>query len=360
MFVLSQIYYNMKKLTLLLSLFVTTHFTYSQELESILIAAEDASKLTENYINPAVKGLMYSMNGGWFTTGKTHKKLGFDITITANASFVPSKDEMFAFIPSDYSFLDLPNGETSLPTVMGNNNSDTAVDVRVPIDGTTNFKVASFEMPGGITDDLPINAVPAPMVQVGVGLPFKTDIKVRYVPTLNFDDSVEANLIGLGLQHDITQYLGPIDRLPLSVSILAAFTKMDVAYSIDDDSIDDSVSVTNGEAAFDMKTWTVQAIGSLDFKIVTLYGSLGYNHGKSSLKMKGNYSLTYNVEDGAGNPVGAPITENITDPIDLNFDANGMRGTVGARLNLAWFKIFADYTIQEYNTASAGIAFSFR
>jgi len=25
-----------------------------------------------------------------------------------------------------------------------------------------------------------------------------------------------------------------------------------------------------------------------------------------------------------------------------------------------FFKIFADYTIQEYNTASAGVAFSFR
>jgi len=44
----------------------------------------------------------------------------------------------------------------------------------------------------------------------------------------------------------------------------------------------------------------------------------------------------------------------------LDFDASGVRATVGTRLSLGFFKIFADYTIQEYNTLAAGIAFSFR
>lgn len=349
----------MKKIIVLLMLCITSQITKAQELEAILLAADDASKLMQGYVNPAAKGLMHSMNGGWYTTAKTHKKLGFDITIIANASFVPDAGQIFAFIPSDYSFLSLPNGETSIPTLMSENVNGTTVDVRVPIDGTTNFKVASFEMPGGIAKDLPLNAVPSPMVQVGVGLPFKTDIKVRYVPTVNFDDSVEANLIGLGLQHDLTQYLGPIDRLPLSVSILAAFTTMDVTYNIADQSVIDNVSVTNGSAEFKMNTWTVQAIGSLDFKIITFYGSVGYNNGKSTLKMKGDYNLTYNVVDNVGNPLPS-ITETISDPVNIDFEANGVRATIGTRLNLAFFKIFVDYTLQEYNTASAGIAFSFR
>lgn len=275
----------MKKLALLLSLVFAMQISHSQELESILLASDDASRLTEGYINPAMKGLMYSMNGGWATTGKVHKKLGFDLTISASASYVPDADKLFAFVPSDYSFLSLPNGESSLPTIMSENGSETTVDVSID-NGNGTYNVASFEMPGGITEDLPVNAIPAPMVQLGVGLPFKTDIKLRYVPTVNFDDSVEANLIGLGLQHDLTQYLGAIDRLPLSISILGAFTNMDVTYNIEDEDPSDGVNVTNGEAAFEMKTWTLQAIGSLDFKIITLYGSLGYNGGNSSIKLK--------------------------------------------------------------------------
>ncbi len=69
--------------------------------------------------------------------------------------------------------------------------------------------------------------------------------------------------------------------------------------------------------------------------------------------------LTYDVEDNEGNVVGI-VPETISNPVSMNFNANGVRGTLGTRLNLGFFKIFADYTFQEYNTLTAGIAFSFR
>ncbi len=331
----------------------------SQELESILIAADDASQLTESYINPAMKGLMYSMNGGWYTTAKTHKKFGFDITITGNASIVSDADKFFEFLEQDYNYLTTPNGETSLPTVMSEDDTETSMDVSIPVgDGT--YKVTSLEMPGGIGSDLPLNAVPTPMVQVGLGLPFKTDIKLRMVPKVSFDDSVEANLIGLGLQHDLTQYLGPIDKLPLSVSILGAFTNLNVTYIIDDDGSSDGVTASaDGEAEFKLDAFTIQALASLDFKIITFYGGVGYNNGKATVKLKGDYELEYDIEDGSGNVIDT-ANESVSDPINLGFNANGMRVTLGTRLNLAFFKIFADYTFQEYNTVSAGIALSFR
>ncbi|WP_298905032.1 DUF6588 family protein [uncultured Psychroserpens sp.] len=348
----------MKNLLILFIILFAFQKSKSQELETILLAAEDASLLTQNYLNPAMEGLMFSMNGGWYSTAKTHKKFGFDIMINANASFVPNENQMFAFVPGDYTFLSLPNGETSLNTVMSENDAETQIDISIP-NGDGSFKVASFDMPGGITEDLPINAVPTPMVQLGFGLPYKTDIKLRLFPGLNFDDSIKANLIGFGLQHDLMQYLGPLDKLPLNLSILGAFTNMKVTYDIDDENADDEVAVTNGEAEFKMNTWTIQAIASLDFKIITLYGSVGYNQGKTTTKMKGDYVLTYDVEDSNGNVIGT-VEESISNPINLDFEANGMRATLGTRLNIGFFKIFADYTFQDYNTATAGIAFSFR
>ncbi len=196
-------------------------------------------------------------------------------------------------------------------------------------------------------------------MQVGFGLPFKTDIKARFVPTLNFDDDVEANLIGFGLQHDLTQYLGPIDKLPLSISILGAFTNMKVTYAIDDEDINDNVAVSNGEAEFKMNTWTIQALGSLDFKIITIYGSVGYDNGKTTAKMKGDYVLTYDLEDSSGNVIGT-VDESISNPINLDFEANGVRTTIGTRFNLGPFKVFGDYTFQKFNTATVGIAISVR
>ena len=348
----------MKKLIASIILIASMQLSKAQEFETILLAADDASLITQNYLNPVMQGLMYSMNGGWATTAKVHKKFGFDITIGVNASLVPDEAQAFAFVQGDYSFINLPNGETELQTVMSENDLETTLDISIPVgDGT--FKVTSFDMPGGITEDLPVNAVPAPTVQIGFGLPFKTDIKARFVPNLNFDDDVEAKLIGFGLQHDLTQYLGALDKLPLSVSVLGAFTNMSVTYAMNDENVNDNVAVSNGEVEFKMNTWTVQALASLDFKLITFYGSVGYNNGKTTAKMKGDYTLTYDLEDSNGNLIGT-VDVTISNPINLDFEANGVRATIGTRLNLSIFKIFADYTFQEYNTATVGIAFSVR
>lgn len=348
----------MRKIITSILIIASVQLGKAQELEAILLAADDASLLTQNYLNPAMKGMMFSMNDGWATTAKVHKKFGFDITIGVNASFVPNAAKTFAFVPTDYKYVSLPDGQTQIPTAMSKDDMETKVDISVPI-GYGAYLVGNFSMPGGIAKDLPVNAVPSPTVQIGFGLPFKTDIKARFVPKLSFDDDLDASLYGLGLQHDLTQYFGPIEKLPLSISVLGAFTNMKVAYAILDDDPNDDVAVTNGKIDFKMNTWTVQALASLDFKIITLYGSVGYNNGKTSMKMKGDYMLSYDVEDANGNLIGS-AEESISNPINLDFEANGMRTTLGTRLNLSIFKIFADYTFQEYNTATVGIAFSVR
>ncbi len=41
------------------------------------MAIDDVSLLLRNFLNPSIKGLIYSANGGWFTTVKSDKKFGF-------------------------------------------------------------------------------------------------------------------------------------------------------------------------------------------------------------------------------------------------------------------------------------------
>src|SRR5690606_33601901 len=226
----------------------------------------------------------------------------------------------------------------------------------IPYENNT-FKVSEFEMPKGIAGDMPLDGVPLPMVQAGLGLPTRTDVKVRYVPTISTSDGLKTSLIGLALQHDISQYL-KISTLPLNISLLGGFTNLNVSYDLEDDMDIPDISISNAEATFDTKAWTIQAIASLDFKIITIYGGVGYNQAETDLRLKGEYNLTYYVEDPYGN-IWNVVNETIVDPINLNFKVNGMNGTIGTRLNLGFFKIFASYTMQEYNTINGGIAFSF-
>lgn len=338
----------MKNLLLTLSLVLMTFTLNAQELESILLAAkEDANKLTESYINPGMKGLIYGMNSGWYHTAEVHKKFGFDISIGLNASIVPEKDELITF--ADLGLTSITSTSTTTPTLAGSGEGS-FVNVNAVVQGQA--VTASFEMPSGIKDDLPISAVPTPAIQLSIGLPFKLDAMVRLVPEVG-DEDVKGKLFGIGLKKELTNLLGPLDKLPLHVSVLAAYTTMDVNYVIDGTEIPGQ----NQSAQFELNSFTAQAIASLNFPIINIYGGIGYSGGSSSLKMLGTYELEYETGQPAPND---KIVDTITDPIDLDFDATGFRTTLGVRLSLGFFKIFADYTLQEYNTISGGIAFSFR
>ncbi|MFI1771705.1 DUF6588 family protein [Thalassobellus citreus] len=343
----------MKKITLFMLLFIATQISKAQELESILLAAQDdANKLTEGYISPAMKGLIYGMNSGWYHTAKVHKKLGFDISIGLNASVVPQKDELITF--ANLGLTSISSSSTTSPTVLGEGDgAQMNVSTDIDFNGTTQTVSASFEMPSGISEDLPLSAVPTPAVQLSVGLPYKFDVMVRLVPEVG-DDDVKGKLLGLGLKKEITSLFGPLDKLPLHVSVLAAYTSMNVDYAMDGSEIPGQ----NQLAEFKLNAFTAQAIASLNFPIINVYGGVGYSGGKSTLKMLGEYDLRYTIDGGAFN--GQQAVVSVSDPLNLDFNTSGFRATIGARLSLGFFKIFGDYTLQEYNTISAGIAFSFR
>ncbi|MFT7352854.1 MAG: hypothetical protein ACI9XR_002645, partial [Flavobacterium sp.] len=203
----------------------------------------------------------------------------------------------------------------------------------------------TFNAPGGVKESLPLNAIPAPALQVSLGLPAKFEVSLRLVPKVGQKD-VKGSLFGVGLKKEITSWFGPLGATPLHVSLLAAYTTMNVEYSIEDA---EDIAVQNGLAEFKLNSYTVQAIASLNFPILNLYGGIGYGAGNSTLKMLGDYTLSY-----------GPLSRTITDPIDSAFDAGSFRTTIGTRISLPFLKIFGSYTLQEYNTANLGIAISLR
>ncbi|WP_298780144.1 DUF6588 family protein [uncultured Polaribacter sp.] len=332
----------MKKcIIILLAIFAfTTNSKAQNGFEGYLLADNnDRSKLIEAYISPAMKGLIYGMNNGWYHTAKVHKPLGFDISIGLNASFVPEKDEMFSLS----GLTSINNGSITAATVAGSEDTTPSTTVDFEESGTT-FST-TFNAPGGIKESLPLSAVPAPAIQVSLGLPAKFEVNLRLVPKVG-DDDVKGNLFGIGLKKEITSLFGPMDKTPLHVSLLAAYTSMSVEYNIESEG---DIAVQNGLAEFKLNAYTVQAIASLNFPIINLYGGVGYNSGNSTLNMTGDYTLSYGA-----------LTRTVTDPFTSEFNSGSFNTTAGLRLSLGFFKIFGSYTLQEYNTANLGIAFSIR
>lgn len=320
--------------------------------ENLLLANQsDSEKLLQAYFNPLIEGFTFGMNNGWYHTAKVHKVLGFDITIGANAAVVPSGKETFNI--NALGLTSVSSGTPNLPT-FGGADTQTPLVVNTTVNGQP--VTANATAPGGVGDDLPINAIPSPAVQLNVGLPFKLEAMLRFFPETEIsDEGGKAKMFGFGLKKEITSWFGPMEKTPLHISILAAYTTVDVGYDIEDSSTG-SIRTNNASAEFELDSYTVQAIASLNFPVLNLFGGIGYSSGSSELRTNGTITGVYETGQPAPNDT---ITRTI-DPVSVNFDASGFTTTVGARLSLGFFKIFGSYTLQEYNTFNAGVSFGFR
>ncbi|WP_339659205.1 DUF6588 family protein [uncultured Polaribacter sp.] len=330
---------------------IAFHCAAQDNFENILLADKsDSQKLLQAYFAPGMEGLINGMNNGWYHTAKVHKTLGFDFSFGANLATVPTEKELFTIAALGLS-QNISSTSSTASTFVGPDQT-TNFTVKTTIDG--NNVSADFSTPGGITGDLPMSAIPAPILQFSLGLPGDIEVMARFIPTIGFgEDDGEANMFGVGLKKEITSWFGPIDKLPLHVSLLAAYTKMDVSYNINVDNA--NLTVTNGLTKFDLSAFTVQAIGSLNFPIINVYGGFGYSSGSSNLKISGQY-----VGKFTDDTTQQTRTKTLEIPSDFNFESKGLRTTAGLRLSLGFLKIFGAYTLQEYNTFTLGAAISIR
>jgi hypothetical protein len=337
----------MRKLIVLSFIAILLSNTAQAQIEYIFAAGDDAATYTKQYLNPAINGIMYDLNSGWFSRAKTHKKFGFDLTFTTSFAIIPDDEKQFQFVAADYTNLTLQGGNTTLPTIAG---TKTNAVLETHILGNT-FTIDALD---GYSDHwlkeffIPLS-IPTPMIQAGLGLPFKTDIKLRFFPNTE-REGIAFNLFGLGVKHNLSQYFIKTAGI-FTVSGMAAFTNINFSYVPNNTDIPGD----NQEISMKLKTYTAQIIAGVNLKIVNVYAAYGYNSGKTDLGVKGNYDFDFNYDGSID-----PATERVVDPVNLNFAISGYKTTLGVRLNLGPAKIFADYTLQKYPSVTAGIAVSVR
>lgn len=292
-----------------------------------------------------MKGAIYSSNGGWFNSAKVHKKLGVDLSLRLNASFVPSADQVFSISNLEY----ITSEANDLPTIIGSSRQEELI-VTIPPDGILPEMKTTIKSPKGIKSKLPLGAVPAPVLQLAIGIPFDTEVILRYSPEYH-RKGIDMSFKGLGIKHNLLQYFGPIDKFPINISALASFSKMKIDYDIQSFS---SIKGSGQVAQFSLNNYNLLLIASLDVLVVNFYAGFGFSGGDSSFKMLGQYDLEYQTESNI------PITRSLNDPIDMNFNVSGYQTTIGAKFKFLIFSAYADFTFQDYNTLSTGISINFR
>lgn len=337
----------MKRIVLFVSV-LNFVFTYAQENVNDLLAAgvRDAQRFTSDYLNPASDGLMFSMNQGWFNGAKTIKKFGFEISIITNAAFVSDDKKSFILDTSQYENLRFKDGsiQKEVATAFGDING-----VIVVVEGESSVPLipaqdAEFELVTGLGESN-INFVPTAFLQASFSPLKATELKVRFLPKINTNDT-EIGVYGFGILHEITSWLPEDKVFPVAISGLAAYTHLEGSYDFT------STNIVDGEnQKFENNTNTLllQVIGSTKMPVFNVYGGIGYISGKSTTDLKG----TYRVQSGIVSQ------EEIVDPFSVESEVSAVRGTLGAKVALGAFKINLDYTLAEYSGLSFALNLSF-
>lgn len=356
----------MKKILLLIMLFfggVSVSFAQLKDVGTILQSgASDANILAREYLNPLGRGFGADLNSGWFNTAKTHKSLGFDITVRAGLAIVPSSDKTFNTSSLSLQRLQYKSGPTLSPTVMGPNQNGTTFQIQETQNGTT-YQLGSFTMPGGTG----IGIVPAPMVQVGIGIIHNTDLIIRFLPVTKVGKFGSFNLIGFGIKEGINQYLPGGKELPVDLAVQFGYTKfqananLNVQPILDSNTSDIYPSTTwdGQKVQTTTNAWNANIIVGKTIPFVSVFAGLGIEGSHMSISSPGSYPIT--VPDPTITNLNHKKIDKIDTPLDVKINgANSVRALIGVRFNLAFFNITGSYTIAKYSMASVGVGLSFR
>ncbi len=308
---------------------------------------EDAERFAKDYLAPFSESTVYGFSTGWYNTADAKPLGGFEISFVGAVTSHKNKEDKQTFIldPNEYqnlNFVQNPGTARPVSSALGNLEG-TRVFVEGQIAGINVRE--EFELPTGLSAE-GLDFVPSGYLQASVGVFRGTEIKARFLPKIAYEGA-SVGLIGFGLQHDFTKLL-PADKiLPVAISGVIGYTKLNGDYDISDVNLVDG---ENQRIEAEMSTWSFSAVVSTKLPIINFYGGLGYLTGKSQTDVLGEYRVTR----------GPFASETYVDPFSITEKVSGVTGTVGTKLKLGFFRLHADYSIGAFNTATVGINFGFR
>ncbi len=297
-------------------------------------------KLISGYITPVAEDFGSLGNGGWYNTAETHKRFGFDLSVTMNAISASSNSKSFAVgtlqgVVSDGTVLGGLNAPA--PTVYGGEKDFPLFHY----DAAGLPNVGTFAGPGGgnISSDVPIGSLAVPSIQGGLGLFANTDLRFRFTPQIKIG-STQTDSWGLGLMHDIKQHIPGIKMAPFSLSLFLAYNQLNASTDLSG-----LYTGANQEGVGETKGYTAQILISKSIPVLTFYGGIGYNSSSTTYSIKGTYLVDKAfLADGTPFPLNtAPTT--LTNPFSKEYSTSGFRATLGLRFKFGPVTLHGDYTI---------------
>lgn len=229
--------------------------------ESLSTLVQDNAEL---YVSPVAEGLGYTLHSGMVEDASAHGQLGFDFGVRVMGSWVPDAKKTFEPVlpPVEFegttyqegSYLRaVGGGDLLTPTAAG---ADPGIVMEPAgqyrqdlIDAGQDPDDPEFQVLFPDGQDIP--AVPFVMLQAGLGIGFNTEVTLRAIPTVKPSADVgEVSAFGLGAKHEIGGWFPT--PLPIDVSLLAGFQNVNVGDYLDASSTTIGLAVGRGLGPLDV------------------------------------------------------------------------------------------------------------
>jgi hypothetical protein len=180
--------------------------------------------------------------------------------------------------------------------------------------------------------------VPAPAIQLGVGLPLHTELVGRFFPKVNIGDYGQFSLWGVGIKNEFKEFIPGFKLLPVNISLLVGYTSFESTIAIDDSKKQDIV--------FNATALTGKLLISKSIPVLTVYAASGTTSRKPMLSLG---ELRYTQCGYCDNR-----------PVAFEIDNKGMNANLGLRIKLALIAFHFDYSFGKYAVYNAGVGINFR
>jgi len=304
--------------------------TFAEDVEDVVV---DLTGLAEAYITPAAEGVAHQTTNGWFSTAKVSDQ-AWQITtsVQGNLLFIPNKRRTFLVDENELRNIRIVGNQTTAesPTSIGDDNT-------IELEGNIGEDNFMFDTPEGINE----NTFWQPQFQVGVTIPYKTEVILRYAPRVSVSDA-KYQSFGFGVHHNLSQWIKPLNESSWHISTLVYYTNFDVSTAFDD--IDLILGNLNAIDS-DSDAFGFNLIGSKSFKQFTFSGALNITTSRYEYSVGGTGEQLLQVLNAA--------IENIDNTQTF------ATGQLGVRYQWYDFSMFTSLSFGEFQNLIVGINYRF-
>jgi hypothetical protein len=368
---------TLKKTILATGITLFSSYSNGQEVFSKIVngGKEDANKIANAYAGDLLGALGNNLNNGWYSTADPLKLGRFKLELNFPLTFPHQNQKSFS--PAELGLQNIECTKSSAPTAFGSLSESADFNVVKDINGTKQT-LTSFNLKGS---SLPVLPMIAP--QLNVGLIFDTEIMFRYLPEVEVK-GFKSNSWGLGIKHDIKQWIPVINKMPFSLSVIGAYSKLNASYNFNDKLMPSDFNTVplldlNGQNAILPKpdltgqslnlnttSWNVNLIASKKLPFLTFFGGLRLLHTSSTLSLDGNFPIKTidtrtTVDNVANTNLGKTANSFIADPLKLEYQKTSFGLNAGTRIKLGIVSILVDgtYIPGGFSSITTGIGVGF-